>query len=39
MTDPHEHDYWRTPSGALECACGQTRRPITQPDEEKESEK
>jgi len=25
MTD-HEHDYWRTPSGALECACGDSRR-------------
>ena len=18
----HEHDYWRTPTGALECVCG-----------------
>ena len=33
----HEHDYWRTPSGALECACGASRRPL--PDEEKESAK
>lgn len=22
----HEHDYWRTASGALECACGDSRR-------------
>jgi len=28
MTD-HEHDWWRTSSGALECACGDSRRPRT----------
>jgi hypothetical protein len=23
----HEHDYWRTPGGGLECACGASKGP------------
>lgn len=36
MTDPHTHDYWRTPTGALECACGDSRRPLPEPEQSKE---
>lgn len=28
----HDHDFWRTPSGALECACGASRRPLPEGD-------
>jgi hypothetical protein len=31
MTD-HEHDWWRTPAGTLECACGKSK---IEPEEEK----
>ena len=35
MSD-HEHDFWITLTGALECACGASRRPINdQPKEQK----
>lgn len=27
----HEHDYYRTLSGALVCACGASLRPIEEP--------
>ena len=27
MSD-HECDFWITPSGALVCACGKSKRPI-----------
>lgn len=31
----HEHDWWRTPAGTLECACGKSR--IEQPEEKEET--
>jgi hypothetical protein len=33
MTD-HEHDFWLTAGGTLECACGKSRRPIEAEQEE-----
>lgn len=27
MSD-HEHDFWRTESGTLTCACGASRHPV-----------
>lgn len=33
-TPEHEHDWWRTPSGALECACGASRRSNNDPTNE-----
>lgn len=33
MTD-HEHDFWLTLGGALECACGASYRPL--PEEPRE---
>lgn len=27
MTD-HEHDFWITRAGTLECACGKSKHPI-----------
>lgn len=37
-TPEHEHDWWRTPSGSLQCACGKTRWPFQEPTEPKEDE-
>jgi len=28
VTHDHEHSFWRTPAGGLECACGTSRRPF-----------
>lgn len=36
MTD-HEHDFWITITGALECACGASKRPVTVTVNEKEN--
>lgn len=32
----HEHDFWVTPAGTLECACGKSR--IPQPEKEEEND-
>lgn len=34
MTDPHSRSFWPTPGGGLVCACGKSRRPLSEPIEQ-----
>lgn len=37
MSD-HEHDYWRTPAGGLECRCGKSKAPALAPSATEQAE-
>lgn len=38
VTDPHSHNYWLSITGALVCACGDSRRPLPEPHSTHEGE-